>query len=64
MLVMQGPGDPQRKKSGSSKSKQIDWKIVQIIVDKLGYAPEEVERFVIHDSNSFVGVLYQKLLDD
>jgi len=56
MLIIPGPEAP--------KKKQIDWKIVQIIVDKLGYAPDEVQRFVHTDANSFVGVLYQKLLDD
>ena len=35
-----------------------------MIVQKLGYSEDEVKRYVKNDPNSFVGVLYQKLLDD
>lgn len=38
--------------------------MVQTIVQKLGYTEEEVRKYVANDKNSFVGVLYQKLLDD
>jgi len=38
--------------------------VVQTIVQKLGYTEEEVRKYVANDKNSFVGVLYQKLLDD
>jgi hypothetical protein len=37
---------------------------VQAIVAKLGYSEEEVCNYVKTDRNSFVGVLYQKFLDD
>ena len=33
-------------------------------MSKLGYTEEEVKKYVTTDRNSFVGVLYQKLLDD
>ena len=41
-------------------------KIVQIIVDKLGYTSEEVIGYLHNpkESNSFVSNLYQRLLDE
>jgi len=39
-------------------------KVVQTIVTKLGYTADEVRNYVVNDKNSFVGVLYQKLVDD
>ena len=33
-------------------------------MQKLGYTEDEVRKYVETDKNSFVGVLYQKLLDD
>lgn len=38
--------------------------MVQTIVQKLGYTEEEVRNYVTKDKTSFVGVLYQKLVDD
>jgi hypothetical protein len=35
-----------------------------MIVQKLGYGEDEVRKYVRHDPDSFVGVLYQKLLED
>ena len=35
-----------------------------MIVQKLGYNESEVKKFVKTDPNSFVGVLYSKLIDD
>ena len=43
---------------------QLDDKVVQTIVQKLGYTEDEIRRYVLTDKNSFVGVLYQKLYDD
>ena len=43
---------------------ELNEKIVQNIVTKLGYSESEVRNYVHHDQNSFVGVLYQKLFDD
>lgn len=43
---------------------QLNEKIVQTIVTKLGYTESEVRKYVRKDKNSFVGVLYQKLLND
>ena len=43
---------------------RLDEKIVQTIVQKLGYTEDEIRRYVLTDKNSFVGVLYQKLVDD
>lgn len=43
---------------------QLDEKVVQTIVQKLGYTEDEIRRYVLTDKNSFVGVLYQKLYDD
>ena len=37
---------------------------MQTIVQKLGYTEQEVRKYVATDKNSFVGVLYQKLVDD
>ena len=37
---------------------------MKTIVSKLGYTEEEVRKYVMTDKNSFVGVLYQKLLED
>ena len=42
----------------------LDEKVVQTIVQKLGYTEQEVRKYVATDKNSFVGVLYQKLVDD
>jgi len=42
----------------------LNSKVVQTIVTKLGYTEEEVHKYVLNDKNSFVGVLYQKLVDD
>ena len=36
----------------------LDEKVVQTIVSKLGYTEEEVRKYVTTDKNSFVGVLY------
>ena len=38
--------------------------MVQTIVQKLGYTDAEVRNYVATDKSSFVGVLYQKLLED
>jgi predicted transcriptional regulator len=38
--------------------------VVQTIVQKLGYTDTEVRNYVATDKSSFVGVLYQKLLED
>lgn len=38
--------------------------MVQTIVQKLGYTDTEVRNYVATDKSSFVGVLYQKLLED
>ena len=37
---------------------ELNEKIVQNIVTKLGYSESEVRNYVLHDQNSFVGVLY------
>jgi predicted transcriptional regulator len=44
----------------------INPKIVHIIVDKLGYTPDEVMSYLNNpkESNSFVSNLYQRLLDE
>ena len=42
----------------------LDEKIVQTIVTKLGYTEQEVRKYVRQDKNSFVGVLYSKLVND
>ena len=42
----------------------LDERVVQTIVTKLGYTEDEVRKYVTTDRNSFVGVLYQKLLED
>lgn len=42
----------------------LDERVVQTIVQKLGYTDAEVRNYVATDKNSFVGVLYQKLLED
>lgn len=42
----------------------LNEKIVQTIVTKLGYTDSEVRKYVRKDKNSFIGVLYQKLLND
>jgi predicted transcriptional regulator len=49
-----------------SSEPQINHKIVQIIVDKLGYTPEEVISYLQNpmEKNSFVSNLYQRLLDE
>ena len=36
----------------------LDDKVVQTIVQKLGYTEDEVRQYVANDKNSFVGVLY------
>jgi len=43
---------------------ELNEKIIQNIVTKLGYSDSEVRNYVLHDQHSFVGVLYQKLFDD
>lgn len=43
---------------------ELNEKVVQTIVTKLGYSESEVRKYVLNDKNSFVGVLYQKLVDD
>ena len=43
---------------------QLNEKIIQTIVTKLGYTDSEVRKYVRKDKNSFVGVLYHKLLND
>lgn len=43
---------------------QLNEKIVQTIVTKLGYTDSEVRKYVRKDKNSFVGVLYAKLLNE
>lgn len=43
---------------------ELNEKIVQTIVTKLGYTDSEVRKYVRKDKNSFVGVLYHKLLND
>ena len=42
----------------------LDERVVQTIVQKLGYSEEEVRNYVAKDKNSFVGVLYNKLVED
>ena len=44
----------------------INHKIVQIIVEKLGYTPDEVMSYIqdSKEQNSFVTNLYQRLLDE
>jgi len=44
----------------------INHKVVQIIVEKLGYTPEEVISYIQSpkEQNSFVNNLYQRLLDE
>jgi len=36
----------------------LDERVVQTIVQKLGYTDDEVRKYVATDKNSFVGVLY------
>jgi len=36
----------------------LDERVVETIVQKLGYTEEEVRKYVVNDKNSFVGVLY------
>lgn len=43
---------------------ELNDKVVHTIVNKLGYTENEVRKYVLNDKNSFVGVLYQKLVDD
>lgn len=52
------------EKSSNCGESVLNLRIVSMIVQKLGYSEEEVKRYVKNDPNSFVGVLYQKLLDD
>ena len=44
----------------------INHKVVQIIVEKLGYSPDEVITYIQNpkEQNSFVNNLYQRLLDE
>ena len=44
----------------------INHKVVQIIVEKLGYTPDEVISYIQSpkEQNSFVNNLYQRLLDE
>ena len=49
---------------GQREEDSINEKVVQTIVTKLGYTADEVRSYVQNDKNSFVGVLYQKLVDD
>lgn len=37
---------------------ELNEKVVQTIVTKLGYTENEVRKYVLNDKNSFVGVLY------
>jgi hypothetical protein len=55
-----------RKQIVFQSETQINHKIVQIIVDKLGYSPEEVVGYLQNpmEKNSFVSNLYQRLLDE
>ena len=48
----------------SHQGDELDEKIVQIIVARLGYTDAEVRKYVRKDKNSFVGVLYHKLVND
>ncbi len=48
----------------SEEPYELNEKIVQTIVQKLGYTDSEVRKYVRKDKNSFVGVLYFKLLND
>lgn len=48
----------------SEEQDELNEKIVQTIVQKLGYTDNEVRKYVRKDKNSFVGVLYFKLLND
>lgn len=48
----------------SEEQDELNEKIVQTIVYKLGYTDNEVRKYVRKDKNSFVGVLYFKLLND
>jgi hypothetical protein len=41
----------------------LDDKLIQAIVNKLGYSSEDVRKYV-KEENSFVSVLYNKLLED
>lgn len=41
----------------------LDESIIQTIVTKLGYTTEDVKRYV-REENSFVSVLYHKLMDE
>jgi hypothetical protein len=41
----------------------LDESIIQTIVSKLGYTAEDVKRYV-KEENSFVSVLYHKLMDE
>lgn len=43
---------------------ELNENVVSTIVNKLGYTDSEVRKYVLSDKNSFVGVLYQKLVDD
>jgi hypothetical protein len=49
---------------GALEDEELNEKIVQTIVTKLGYTDAEVRKYVRKDKNSFVGVLYHKLLND
>jgi len=49
---------------GAIEDEELNEKIVQTIVTKLGYTDAEVRKYVRKDKNSFVGVLYHKLLSD
>lgn len=44
----------------------INHKVVQIIVEKLGYSPDEVITYIQNpkEQNSFVNNLYRRLLDE
>ena len=42
----------------------LDERVVSTIVQKLGYTEDEVRNYVTKDKNSFVGVLYFKLVED
>lgn len=45
------------------ESNIFDDTIIQTIVSKLGYSPDEVKKY-IKEENSFVGVLYNKILEE
>jgi hypothetical protein len=61
---MQQKAKPQLNNWTNSQSARLNPHIVTTIVQKLGYSEDEVSKYVKKDPNSFVGVLYHKLLED